>query len=162
MDANQTKLVPYESIAHLPKMYEGQRTVLVGGCFDIFHFGHLVFLESAKKAGDVLIILLESDEFIKTSKKREPVHNQNQRAALLSKLDFVDKIVLLPHIKGEEYGKIVSTIRPAVIAVTDGDPYIGEKEKQAEKIGGTVQIVAPKVPMLSTSQIIHYATIFSD
>ena len=36
----------------------GKRIVLVGGCFDILHIGHITFLENAKKMADVLIFLL--------------------------------------------------------------------------------------------------------
>ncbi len=38
-----------------------QRVVLVGGCFDILHFGHIEFLKKAREAGDYLIVALEPD-----------------------------------------------------------------------------------------------------
>ena len=53
-------------IVHLAefKPYSEKKTVLVGGCFDILHIGHVRFLQAAKKQGDILIVVLESDEFI--------------------------------------------------------------------------------------------------
>ena len=42
--------------------------VLVGGCFDVIHIGHIQFLKRAKSFGDCLIVLLESDENIKRLK----------------------------------------------------------------------------------------------
>ena len=37
---------------------QGKVVVLAGGCFDILHPGHTVFLERAKKEGDILVVLL--------------------------------------------------------------------------------------------------------
>ena len=63
------------------------KIVLVGGCFDILHLGHVVFLEKAKKEGDVLVVLLESDEKVRFLKgKGRPVHTQSERAEILSAL----------------------------------------------------------------------------
>src|SRR5271155_5547011 len=47
---------------------QNQKMVLVGGCFDILHIGHITFLEEAKKQGDMLLVLLESDETITQTK----------------------------------------------------------------------------------------------
>src|SRR6266403_2209747 len=53
-----------------------KKIVLVGGCFDIIHFGHIQFLQKAKEAGDYLIVALEPDERIINYKKRTPIHTQ--------------------------------------------------------------------------------------
>jgi len=45
-----------------------KKVVLVGGCFDILHIGHLKFLEEAKKSGDILVVLLEDDKNVKRLK----------------------------------------------------------------------------------------------
>ena len=39
--------------------------VLVGGCFDMLHFGHVSFLQQAKDLGTDLIVALESDENVR-------------------------------------------------------------------------------------------------
>ena len=48
---------------------KNRKKVLVGGCFDILHFGHIRFLQEAKKLGDILIVALESDENVKRLKE---------------------------------------------------------------------------------------------
>jgi len=38
---------------------ESKKIVLVGGCFDLLHFGHISFLKRAKALGNYLVIALE-------------------------------------------------------------------------------------------------------
>lgn len=130
------------------------KIVLGGGCFDIFHYGHLVFLKKAKKEGDFLIILLESDEFIKRNKLRDPIHNLNQRAKILAELECVDLVIKLPLlIKDDDYQKIVEIIRPSVIAITKGDKKLKKKEELAKKVNARLKIVTNLLSEFSTSLI---------
>jgi len=135
------------------------RVVLVGGVFDILHIGHIDFFKAAKKQGDYLIVALESDDLIKHSKKRVPVHSQQQRVELLSHIDLIDEVVQLPSMNGyEDYMKLVKEIRPHVIAVTLGEPYLAEKQKQAELVGAKVVPVIDRIPGFSTTEILkHYS-----
>jgi FAD synthetase len=136
---------------------QGKKIVLVGGVFDLIHYGHLNFLKEAKQQGDYLIVAIESDGFIKESKKRKPVHTQQQRAELLSHLDMVDQVILLPSMHGyKDYLAFVQTIRPSVIAVTEGDPHRREKERQAIQVGAKVVSVVGRNKTFSTSQILRH------
>ncbi len=157
------KITTLHDLDTLKAKFQEKKVVLVGGCFDLFHFGHLVFFEGAKKSGDVLVVALESDEFITLKKKRSPIHTQAQRAFILANLTLVDAVITLPFLKTySEYFQLVSRLRPDVIAITEGDPYQSEKEKQAAEINAVVKVVAPRVDTHSTSAIIQYETIFSN
>ncbi len=133
-----------------------EKIVLAGGCFDILHIGHLIFLETAKKQGDVLIILLESDEQItKLKGPNRPLNIQSDRARLLSSLIPVDYVIPLnPDMKDKDYEKIVTDIKPDFIAITTGDPHKKQKELQAKKINGSVIEVTPAINDKSTSRLI--------
>lgn len=158
------KIVEYVHIKKLQNKIKNKKTVLVGGGFDILHYGHVEFLEKARAAGNFLIVLLEPDEFIESVKKRNPIHTQKERAAILSAFHFVDSVVLLPLFsKDEDYAQLVQMIQPAVIAVTKGDPKINEKKKQAKSAGGVLQIVTLRLSRFSSSKIIkHYAPFLSN
>lgn len=153
--AKTALIVPYGEVENSLKDFENKRTVLVGGCFDLLHFGHLQFLNKAAEAGDFLIIALESDEFIMKSKRKIPVHNQSERARILASLNMVSLVVLLPMFSNEkEYSDMVELLRPKVIAVTEGDPLILKKKTQADTIGAEVKVVLPLLKQFSTRKII--------
>lgn len=138
-------------------MQSKQRVVLAGGCFDILHIGHIRFLENAKKQGDKLIILLESDENIKESKgKDRPINPQSDRALVLSAIKSVDYVILLPKMKGnDDYKKLIKIIKPDIIAVTKGDKMLEQKKKQAKAVGAKLIEVNKLIPKQSSSKIIE-------
>lgn len=137
-----------------PNIKKNGRLVLVGGCFDILHVGHIKFLQEAKRMGDRLLVLLESDERVKKLKgSTRPYFPQEERAAVLASLSCVDYVILLPFFSAdEEYNKLIVKIYPAIIAVTSKDPIFDKKKKQAEMIGGRIEII-PYVKTFSSSQI---------
>jgi rfaE bifunctional protein nucleotidyltransferase chain/domain len=130
------------------------KNVLVGGCFDILHYGHISFLKQARAHGDRLVVMLESDESIRQLKgETRPIHTQNKRKEMLESLTFVDEVIPLPLLHGDEaYFTVVETVNPAIIAVTEGDPIIEKKRRQAEKIHAELLII-PKIHTPSTSQL---------
>ena len=131
-----------------------RKTVLVGGCFDVLHYGHIEFLKSAKNQGDYLIVALESDDNVKRRKgDSRPIHTQEQRKTMIEALHVVDQVILLPSMENDaDYQTFVEEIHPNIIAVTEGDPYLTHKQKQAETIGARV-IEIPKIHTPSTSQL---------
>jgi cytidyltransferase-related domain len=149
------KIIFFSKISSAIPLFKNKKTVLVGGCFDIFHYGHFKFLSQAKKQGDFLIVALESDEFIKKNKRKEPVHNQEERAEILSSLNMVDLVIKLPLFSSyNDYFQMVKLIKPKVIAVTEGDIQLENKKKQAKEVGAEVKIVTPLVKKYSTRRIL--------
>lgn len=152
----QNKIVDYSNKKEMAIFPLLGKSILVGGCFDVFHFGHWKFLTAAKKQGDILIIALESDEFIKRIKKRNPIHNQKQRTQILASFSMVDRVVCLPDFKDEqEYFDLVLKIKPNIIAVTKGDKKLINKKRQAEIIGAKVVTVMGNIKGLSSYGIIN-------
>ena len=64
------------------------RKVLVSGCFDMMHSGHIAFLKTAADFGQVYACI-GSDETVFSLKGRYPIINQSERAFCLSALDSV-------------------------------------------------------------------------
>lgn len=133
---------------------QGRKLVLVGGCFDILHLGHIDFITGAKKYGDHLMVLLESDTSVKHLKGEErPINQQKTRAKILEALSAIDSIYLLPPLlTNKDYDALVLRVKPAIIATTIGDPFRKHKEKQAKSVDGRV-ISIKKTKDQSTSKL---------
>lgn len=134
----------------------GKSIVLAGGCFDILHVGHILFLKAAKKQGDILFLLLESDENIRKRKgNQRPLNTQKNRAVVLSALEAVDYIVPLTGMtKNEEYDRLMIQIKPDVVAMTAGDLEIERRAKQCNAVGAKLKLVIKEVDKTSTTDLI--------
>lgn len=139
-----------------PKMSD-KKIVLTGGCFDILHNAHIEFLVNAKKKGDFLVLLLESDDNIKKLKgKNRPVNNFEKRAENLEALGFIDLIVKLsPKVSDSYYFNLTKLIAPDIIAITKNDPQISNKKEQAELSGGKVEVVMDRDENHSSTKLIE-------
>ncbi|MBI2011267.1 adenylyltransferase/cytidyltransferase family protein [Candidatus Daviesbacteria bacterium] len=149
------KIIKLNNLNKLIKSIKDKKKVLVGGCFDILHIGHIYFLEKAKEKGDKLLVLLESDEKIKRLKGlNRPVNDQLSRAIVLSGLQSIDFIILLPFLDSErEYDELVVKIKPQIIVSTKGNSDIKYLKRSAQKVGGKLVLV-PSVSNHSSSSIL--------
>jgi rfaE bifunctional protein nucleotidyltransferase chain/domain len=158
-----SKIIDIEKAIKISKKIRktGKTIVLTGGCFDVIHLGHIKFLESAKKQGDILFVFVESDEKVKEIKKENrPINNQHDRADVLSSIRFVDYVVKIPFFtNNDEYDKLVTYLKPTVIAVTKTSGAVRHAKRQAKKIGAKVAQVLGRIPDQSTTKI---AKIISD
>ncbi len=137
-------------------MTKSKKVVLAGGCFDVLHPGHIIFLEKAKRAGDSLVVLLENDQRVKELKGVDrPIHTQKERAQILQALKAVDYVISLPYLTDEkEYDRIIQEIRPDIIAVTFGDANVYHHQRVAKKMGVRLKYVTKMVGNYSTSKIL--------
>ncbi|MCV3472587.1 D-glycero-beta-D-manno-heptose-7-phosphate kinase [Campylobacter sp. CNRCH_2015_0338h] len=84
-----------KSKEELVKLLQDQKVVFTNGCFDIMHYGHIKYLEKAKKLGDILVVGLNSDESVKRLKgNSRPINLEFQRACMLASMYFVDYVVI--------------------------------------------------------------------
>jgi rfaE bifunctional protein nucleotidyltransferase chain/domain len=71
------------------------KVVFTNGVFDLVHIGHITYLAKAAELGHKLVIGLNSDSSVKRIKGPErPINDQDNRAALLAALFFVDAVVV--------------------------------------------------------------------
>lgn len=129
-------------------------TVLIGGCFDILHIGHIKFLRAVKKYKSCLIIILENDAKVKKLKGAgRPFFTQLERAGVLASLSTVNYILLLGDMsKDHDYEKLVVELSPNFIGATENDSLLKIKKVLADKVGAEL-IIVPKVDMHSTTRI---------
>lgn len=66
--------------------------VVATGGFDPLHSGHIAYLNEAKQLGDILIVGLNSDDWL-CRKKGKPFLPFNERRIILSNLAMVDNVI---------------------------------------------------------------------
>ncbi|XP_017858740.1 PREDICTED: ethanolamine-phosphate cytidylyltransferase isoform X1 [Drosophila arizonae] len=115
----------------------GDKIVYVAGAFDLFHVGHLDFLEKARKLGDYLIVGLHTDPVVNSYKgSNYPIMNLHERVLSVLACKFVNEVVIgAPYCVTEElldHFKIdVVCHGRTPIALEDGkvDPYAVPKTR---------------------------------
>ncbi|EPP8196993.1 D-glycero-beta-D-manno-heptose-7-phosphate kinase [Campylobacter lari] len=112
-----------KSKEELVKLIQGQKVVFTNGCFDIMHYGHIKYLEKAKKLGDILVVGLNSDESVKRLKgNSRPINLEFQRACMLASMYFVDYVVIFD--EGTPY-ELIEFLKPDVLV--KGADYKGKE-----------------------------------
>jgi rfaE bifunctional protein nucleotidyltransferase chain/domain len=152
-----SKIIDIEQLAQLRTRFAGQRIVHCHGVFDVLHAGHLAYFESARKYGDVLVVTVTADAFVKKGPGR-PYFNNTVRARMLAALEVVDFVsvsnfstavplieVLRPHfyVKGPDYKDKSSDVTGAIF----------NEEKAAQSAGG--KLVFTNDATMSSSQLIN-------
>ncbi len=90
------------------------RVVLAGGVFDIIHPGHIHTLNAAKILGDVLVVVVATDNTAIKMKKRQPLHSKEQRQELVNSLSMVDLCLIGQE---DDIFKTVNLVKPQIIAL---------------------------------------------
>lgn len=66
------------------------KKVVVSGCFDLLHSGHVEFFKKASQFGDVYVCI-GSDETIKDLKGKYPLINQSERKFIIESVKYVNE-----------------------------------------------------------------------
>ena len=129
------------------------RVVLAGGVFDIIHPGHISTLNAAKTLGDVLVVVVATDNTAVKMKKRRPIHRQEQRQELVNSLTVVDLCLI-----GQENDifKTVNLVKPQTIALgydqVHQEQFITEGCKKMKLDTKVARLQSP-IPESSSSKI---------
>ncbi|MDH3794090.1 MAG: FAD synthase [Nitrosopumilus sp.] len=129
------------------------RIVLAGGVFDIIHPGHIYTLNAAKKLGDVLVVVVATDNTAVKMKKRRPLHTQDQRQELVNSLSMVDLCLIGQE---EDIFKTVNHVKPQIIALgydqAHQEKFITEGCKKIKLDAKVARLQSP-IPESSSSKI---------
>ena len=127
--------------------------VLAGGVFDIIHPGHIYTLNAAKALGDVLVVVVATDNTSEKMKKRRPLHTQEQRQELVNSLSMVDLCLVGQE---DDIFKTVNLVRPQIIALgydqIHQEKFIIDGCKKIELEAQVARLQSP-IPESSSSKI---------
>ena len=102
---------------------KGKKVVVVSGYFNPMHVGHLEMLERAKKLGDYLVVILNSDYQVGL-KGRVPFMPEKDRKKIVEAIRYVDEV--FPSIdKDLSICESLKQVKPDIFA-NGGDRHQGE------------------------------------
>lgn len=112
-----------QDLPHIRQRHGNERIVLVGGCYDLLHLGHMTFLEECRKLGDILVVVASSDIRVRERKGRaRPILGQEMRAMMLAELSCVSYALVAPD---PDPGlppptvRVINILKPDIFATTD-------------------------------------------
>lgn len=160
----EQKLLSYDKLGEWRSEIrrKGLTLVVTNGCFDILHVGHVLYLQKAKRLGDLLLVGLNSDESVRAIKgPNRPINKELDRAMVLAALAAVDKVCIFP----EPTAKRFLELAKPDIYVKGGDytiDTINQEERQlVEQLGGRI-IIVQSGRIISTSRILSQLNAISD
>lgn len=125
-----------------------KKIIFTNGCFDILHYGHVKYLEKAKKKGDILIVGVNSDNSIKKIKgKQRPIMPERARAGVISGLESVDFVIIF---KQTTPFRLIKNLKPDIL--------VKGRDWQKKEIIGSGIVKAYKGKVITIPYINNYST----
>ena len=101
--------LPWVRIADLAKMKLKHPVVLLNGCFDLLHSGHMKVIFHARRHAKTLICAMDSDALTNLNKPGRPINSWVERATALGYMP-IDYLVEINTSK--EFVELVEAIKP--------------------------------------------------
>lgn len=116
-------------------MIEKYKIGYTTGVFDMFHIGHLNILRRAKEQCDFLIVGVTTDALCFERKNKFPVINESDRAAIVSAIRYVDKVI--PQENMDKLEAVIKNNCDAIFVGSDweGTPQWEAYEKELSEVG---------------------------
>eukprot|EP00931_Biecheleriopsis_adriatica_P107447 TRINITY_DN81790_c0_g1_i1.p1 TRINITY_DN81790_c0_g1~~TRINITY_DN81790_c0_g1_i1.p1 ORF type:complete len:489 (-),score=112.33 TRINITY_DN81790_c0_g1_i1:77-1486(-) len=112
----------------------GTRVVYAPGEWDLFHIGHIRFLEQARRLGDVLIVGLYDDETIHRKKgKNYPLQTLHERALNVLACRHVDDVLLGAPWQASK--DLLKTLNVAVLVTGSNNQYADPLPQEQDVLG---------------------------
>ncbi len=133
-----------------------KKIAYLGVVGDLFHYGHLNSIKFAKSVADYLICGVITDEGVEKYRMK-PIANLQERKAIISSLNFVDKVIVQKNRDPtENLQKIHEEFPNAELILVHGSDIKNVHGKEfIKEINGNI-VQHPYYERLSTTKIINY------
>jgi D-glycero-beta-D-manno-heptose 1-phosphate adenylyltransferase len=118
----------------------GRTIALANGLFDLFHVGHLRYLQGAKALADLLVVAVNSDASARLLGKGpgRPVIPEAERAEIVAGLACVDHVVVF---EDRDVVRVIRALRPDVqVKGSDYTPETIPEAAEVKAYGGRVAV----------------------
>ena len=119
------------------------KKVMVSGCFDLLHSGHIAFFETASEYGD-LYVCIGSDENIFKLKNHKTKFNEQERLYLVQSVKYVHQAMVSSGTGFLDFKSELERIKPDIFIVNqEGDR---EEKRDFCKANNVEYIVLKRIP----------------
>jgi cytidyltransferase-like protein len=119
------------------------KKVLVSGCFDLLHGGHIAFFKTASSYGD-LFVSIGRDENLLLLKGKRPFFSEKERLYIVSSVKYVHEAFLATGKGMLDFEPDLIRLKPDIFIV-NFDGHNPNKEKLCKK-AGVEYIVLERIP----------------
>lgn len=142
---------------------KGKKVVQCHGVFDIVHLGHVRHFNMAKKEGDVLVVSITRDKYVKRGPGR-PIFNEQLRAESLASLEVTDFVSIVDAPTATEF---IKRVKPDVYVKgieykakeKDVTGKIYEEDDAVKSVGGRLAFT-DDITFSSSSIINNYLDVY--
>ena len=130
------------------------KTVMVSGCFDLLHAGHVAFFKTASAYGD-LYVSIGRDENLLRLKGKKPVFSESERLYIVKSIKYVHDVFLASGKGILDFEPELKRIKPDIFIV-NFDGHSSDKELLCQSLGIEYiileRIPEPGLPVRSSSE----------
>ncbi len=127
----KSKIIDSTAFKKIKNKLVNKKIVLCHGVFDVLHYGHIKYFNSAKSNGDILIVSITADKYVKKGFNR-PYFSEQIRAKTLSSLSIVNYVIINNfenakpiiqlikpdlYVKGPDYKNLVKTDKNLLVEI---------------------------------------------
>jgi len=155
------RVIPAESLAGFPAVppepaEPGRKKVIVTGCYDWFHSGHIRFFEEVSSYGDLYVILGHDANIRLLKGEGHPMLPQDERRYVVGSIRYVKQALIATGHGWLDAEPEIQRLKPDTYAVNeDGDR--GGKREYCEKHGIEYLVLkrvpAPGLPKRSSTDL---------
>jgi len=109
------------------------KKVLVSGCFDLLHGGHIAFFKTAASYGD-LYVSVGRDNNLFNLKGKKPYFSEEERLYIVRSIKYVHEAFLAGGFGMLDFEPDIQRIKPDIFIVNK-DGHTSDKEKLCKKMG---------------------------
>lgn len=109
------------------------KKVMVSGCFDLLHSGHIAFFKEAAAYGD-LYVALGSDRTVTDLKGRAPVNSEQERLFMVKAVGYVKDAMISRGSGVMDFLPEFETLQPDIFIVNE-DGHTPDKQQLCEEHG---------------------------
>jgi cytidyltransferase-like protein len=119
------------------------KKVMISGCYDLIHGGHVQFFKEASEYGD-LYVAVGADENILKLKHHSSLFSENERVFMVQAIRYVHKAFVSTGEGYLDYEPDMSELKPDYFVVNE-DGHRAEKEELCKKYG-VEYVILKRIP----------------